>query len=345
MSQKIGPVILDLIGTEMTQEEHEIVQHPAVGGVILFTRNYETPEQLRLLCKSIRNARQAPLLIAVDQEGGRVQRFKKGFTRLPSMGAIGAWYEHNKEDALAFAEACAWLMASELLAVGIDISFAPVLDLNKIVNPVIGDRAFHRNPHNVMALAKAWINGMHRVGMAATGKHFPGHGSVNVDSHVSLPIDERAMHDIKQDDLRPFEALIPTHLDAMMPAHIIFPAVDDKPVGFSSYWLQTILRETLNFKGMIFSDDLNMHGAAFAGDYVDRANAALLAGCDMVLICNNRQGTINIIEQLPERYINDYLFKTMQGKCDITLPALQKNPQWQKAHAEVMHFFESENNN
>jgi beta-N-acetylhexosaminidase len=316
MLQQIGPVVLDLIGAEITQEEREIIQHPSVGGVILFARNYESPKQLMHLCKTIREARNTPLLIAVDQEGGRVQRFREGFTRLPSMGAIGQWYDQEPAKALVFTEACAWLMASELLCLGVDLSFAPVLDLNKTVNPAIGDRSFHRDPDSVIALAKAWINGMHEAGMVATGKHFPGHGSVMVDSHVGLPLDERSLYDIQQDDLRTFEALMSSHLDAMMPAHIVFSSIDDKPVGFSSHWLQTILRKQYKFAGMIFSDDLNMHGATLAGDYLNRAEAALYAGCNMVLICNNRIGAVQIIDGLPRKYFVDLdLFKNMQGKC------------------------------
>ncbi len=342
MLQQIGPVILDLVGTEITSDEREIVQHPSVGGVILFTRNYENPKQLASLCKAIREVRSTPLLIAVDQEGGRVQRFKEGFTHLPSMGAIGQWYDQDHIQALAFAEACAWLMASELLCLGVDMSFAPVLDLNKTVNPAIGDRAFHRNPDCIISLAKAWINGMHAAGMAATGKHFPGHGSVMVDSHVGLPLDERSLHDIKQDDLRTFEALLSTHLDAMMPAHIVFSTVDDKPVGFSSYWLQTILRKQYQFAGMIFSDDLNMHGASLAGDYVNRAKAALFAGCNMVLICNNREGAVNIIEGLPRQHFVDHvLFNRMQGKCCLSADDIKKSPKWQETYRSIMRFIET----
>jgi beta-N-acetylhexosaminidase len=341
MQQLIGPVILDLIGTEITQEEREIVQHSSVGGVILFARNYENPKQLANLCKTIRKSSCTPLLIAVDQEGGRVQRFKEGFTRLPSMGSIGQWYDQDEAPALQFAENCAWLMAVELLCLGVDISFAPVLDLNKVTNPVIGDRAFHRKPESVIELAKAWINGMHKAGMAATGKHFPGHGSVTIDSHLALPQDERGIDEIKQDDLLTFEALMSNHLDAMMPAHIVFSAIDENPVGFSSHWLQTLLRQQYQFKGMIFSDDLNMEGAAFAGDYVDRAKAALLAGCNMVLICNNPIGAVSIIERLPRDYFVDHdLFKKMQGKCHLSLADIKKSLTWQNTYRSIMRLIE-----
>lgn len=342
MMQQIGPVMLDLTGTEITQEECEILQHPSVGGLILFSRNYETPEQLAHLCKSIRSAKSTPLLIAVDQEGGRVQRFREGFTRLPSMGLIGQWYDQDNNQALSFAEDCAWLMATELLALGLDISFAPVLDLNKTSKLAIGDRAFHRDPECVIALAKSWINGMHLAGMAATGKHFPGHGSVMADSHVSLPVDTRPMDKIKQDDLRTFESMMLTHLDAIMPAHIIFSEVDDKPVGFSAYWLQTVLRQQYQFNGMIFSDDLNMHGAAWAGNYADRAKAALLAGCNMVLICNNRPGALNIIDSLPQHhFLQPELFKKMQGKYSISSDDFKRSSKWQETYRSVMRLLEN----
>lgn len=342
MLQQIGPIILDLIGTEISQEEREIIQHPSVGGVILFTRNYESPKQLEHLCKSIRNTKRTPLLIAVDQEGGRVQRFREGFTRLPSMGLIGLWYDQDKNQALSFADDCASLMATELLSLGIDISFSPVLDLNKATNPAIGDRAFHRDPECAIALAKGWINGMHNAGMAATGKHFPGHGSVTADSHIALPVDTRSMDEIKQDDLRTFEALMLTHLDAMMPAHIVFSAIDDKPVGFSIHWLQTVLRQHYKFNGMIFSDDLNMHGAASAGDYVDRAIAALSAGCNMVLICNNRTGALTIIDRLPQHYFVAHdLFKKMQGKSSVSWDDVKKSPKWQETYRSIMRLFEN----
>ncbi len=342
MLQRIGPVVLDLAGTEMTQEEREIIQHPSVGGVILFARNYENPEQIAHLCKAIREARDTPLLITVDQEGGRVQRFKEGVTRLPSMGMIGQWYDADPAQALLFAENCAWLMASELLSLGVDMSFAPVLDLHKTANPAIGDRAFHRDPDCVIALAKAWINGMHKAGMAATGKHFPGHGSVIADSHVTLPLDERCLADIMQDDLQTFKALMSTHLDAIMPAHIVFSAVDEKPVGFSSYWLQTVLRKNHQFAGMIFSDDLNMHGAAFAGNYLDRAKAALSAGCNMVLICNNRLGAIQAIDGLPQHAVVDHdLFEKMQGKCLLSADDLKKSPKWQETYRRIMKLNEN----
>lgn len=342
MLQKIGPIMLDLKGTELTQEEQEILQHPLVGGVILFTRNYESPEQLTILCDSIRKSRNKPVLIAADQEGGRVQRFKEGITRLPSMGLVGQIYNRNPNEGLLYATSAAWLMASEMIALGLDISFAPVLDLNKTINPVVGDRSFHKDPEHVIILAKAWINGMRQAGMATTGKHFPGHGAVNADSHSTLPIDNRDMHAIEQDDLKTFVELLSTHLDAIMPAHILFSLIDEKPVGFSSVWLQTILREKYRFSGMIFSDDLNMHGASFAGSYANRANTALQAGCDMALICNNRPAAINILDGLSKDYcVDQKRFAKMLAKKHITLPELKKNRQWQENYSITMKLNEN----
>ncbi len=303
MEKIAGPVMLDLIAKEVSPEEKELLQHPLVGGVILFTRNYENPEQLKQLCKTIRSSRKIPLLITVDQEGGRVQRFREGFTRIPSMGEIGQLFLTEPDVAEKLAETSGWQMATELRAVGIDLSFAPVLDLNKGLNAVVGDRAFYSKPNVVILLAKAFIRGMKKAGMVATAKHFPGHGSVAVDSHLEMPIDTRSYADIHRDDMQPFIELIEMGIEAMMPAHILFPAVDTKPVGFSAVWLQEILRKKLQFSGTIFSDDLNMKGAEFAGDYVSRAQSALDAGCDVALICNNRLGAIQILDQLSQKYI------------------------------------------
>ncbi len=333
MSPPIGPVILDLEGTELSQEEGELLQHPLVGGVILFTRNYESPKQVATLCRHIRHARQTPLLIAVDHEGGRVQRFREGFTRLPSMGQIGMLYDDLPQPAIELAKIGGWLMAAELLSVGIDLSFAPVLDLKKGINPAIGDRAFHSQPTVVVALAKAVMQGMHQAGMAATGKHFPGHGSVNLDSHIAMPIDEREAKKIFAEDVIPFAELIQAGIQAIMPAHVLFPAVDDKPVGFSKKWLHDILRKQYNFSGVIFSDDLNMAGAAIEGDYSARAKLALSAGCDMVLICNNRSGAINILDYLPQNYFLDKnKFTRLQGKFSEDYSSLRASRSWQQYH-------------
>lgn len=332
MEQSYGPVIVDLLGPELSQEEKDILNHPLVGGVILFTRNYVNPEQLIQLCKDIRAARSTPLLITVDHEGGRVQRFRDGFTRLPSMGQIGQVYLEESDAGFKMAEACGWLLATELLAVGVDLSFAPVLDLDKGICPAIGNRAFHSDPTIVAQLATAVMRGMKTAGMVSTGKHFPGHGSVNVDSHVAIPIDTRDFETIATSDMSVFDSLIHCGIQAMMPAHIIFPAVDTKPVGFSKIWLNDILRNQLHFSGVIFSDDLNMEGAGFAGDYTARAIAALDAGCDMVLICNNRVGATQILEHVPQHYqLNENKFKLLQGQFIYDHTTLRQTKTWQES--------------
>ncbi len=291
-----GPIMVDIAGTSLTDEDKELILHPSVGGLIYFARNFESATQIQQLSASIASIR-PELLIAVDQEGGRVQRFKEGFTRLPAMQRFLPLYRKNPDAALRIVEDCGWLMAVELLAVGVDFSFAPVLDTDDCQCEVIADRAFSPNPKEVSALAGAFIAGMNTAGMSATGKHFPGHGSVKGDSHKVLPIDSRSYDEIAQHDLIPFVELM-DKLQGLMPAHIIFSQVDKHPVGFSSYWLQTVLRQQLGYRGVVFSDDLSMEGAAFAGEYPSRAMAALDAGCDMALVCNDREGAKAIIESI-----------------------------------------------
>lgn len=298
MTQKHGYLVMDLTGLTITPEEKEILAHPHIGGVILFSRNFESRSQLAALCRQIRASRKAPLLIMVDQEGGRVQRFKAEFSLLPSMGVFGKRYDDNPKQAILEAKASAALMAKELVSAGIDISLAPVLDLDKGVSTVIGDRAFHAKPEVVMVLAQAFIDGMLMAGMAATGKHFPGHGSVVLDSHVAMPVDERSFSAIEKEDLIPFKGLIQQGLRAVMAAHIRFPLVDALPVGYSPHWLQTVLRKQLSFNGMIFSDDLNMEGANLFSDYRGRVQTALDAGCDMALLCNNRPAVVEVLDGL-----------------------------------------------
>jgi len=295
----IGSLVIDIEGKELTTEERELVAHPLVGGIILFSRNYESRHQLKNLCYQLRLARKGPLLIMVDQEGGRVQRFKAEFTRLPPMADFGKIYNSNPAAACQAAQECGYHMASELLSVGIDLSLAPVLDLNKGLNAAIGDRAFHRDPQVVIPLAQSLIRGMYGAGMAAVGKHFPGHGGVTLDSHVAIPVDGRTLSTIESDDLIPFTGLIQAGIPALMAAHIIFPEVDDLPVGFSSRWLKDILRTHLKFTGTIFSDDLNMEGANISPHYADRVQAAREAGCDFALLCNNRKGVIAVLNNLP----------------------------------------------
>jgi beta-N-acetylhexosaminidase len=294
----IGPVMADLRGLELQPEERELLRHPAVGGVILFSRNYASVEQLQELTGEIHRLREPPLLIAVDQEGGRVQRFRDGFLRLPPVGRFGALYEGDPERALDLTREAGWLMASEILSVGVDMSFAPVLDLDLGVSAVIGDRAFHRRPAVVSELALAYQRGMHEAGMATVGKHFPGHGGVAVDSHQGLPRDERSLADLELLDLIPFQRLVHNGLNGVMAAHVLYPQVDARPAGFSRRWLTDVLRTRLAFQGAIFSDDLSMGGAEWAGDHSQRAAMALEAGCDMVLVCNQPEHAEQVVESL-----------------------------------------------
>lgn len=329
----LGPVMLDLESTILTPDEAVLLHHPLVGGVILFARNYESPPQIAALTAAIRQIR-PQLLIAVDQEGGRVQRFKDGFTRLPAMQQFLPLYRKNAKSALGLVKDSGWLMASELLAVGVDFSFAPVLDLDDCSNSVIADRSFSEKPVEAVALASAWMEGMHEAGMATTGKHFPGHGSVTVDSHLSLPLDPRDWDSIQEHDLVPFEKL-KFDLDAIMPAHILFPQIDPKhSVGFSAHWLKTILREGLAFTGVIFSDDLSMKGAESAGSFVERAKLALDAGCDMVLVCNNRQGVVDILEQLvvADRHESDARLRAMAARKTVSDQQIKSSVRWKLSH-------------
>lgn len=282
----LGPIMLDVAGTELDADDLRRLQHPLVGGVILFSRNYYSLAQLKSLTAAIHAVRQPPLLIAVDHEGGRVQRFREGFTHLPPMRELGCVWDHNPRRARELATETGWVLAAELRAHGIDFSFTPVLDIDYGNSRVIGDRAFHRNPQAIAELAHALIGGLKRGGMAAVGKHFPGHGYVAADSHVAVPVDERTLAEIEHDDLVPFHRLIADGLPAVMPAHVIYPKVDNRPAGFSRIWLQDVLRRRLGFNGAVFSDDLAMAGANVAGSVTQRALAALEAGCDMVLVCN-----------------------------------------------------------
>ncbi len=296
LNDRSGPVILDIEGCELLQYEREILHHPQVGGLILFSRNFQSPEQLRNLVREIRQLR-PNLLICVDHEGGRVQRFREGFTHLPPMQCLGQVYARSPQEGLAQARELGWLMAAELLDCDLDLSFAPVLDVDDHQSDIIGDRAFAADPEVVASLASAFIDGMHEAGMAATGKHFPGHGGVKADSHLELPVDPRDWQVLCARDLIPFKALS-AKLDALMSAHIVFPQIDSELVSFSRHWLVQCAREQLGFKGLIFSDDLSMEGAAGAGAYAERAESALSAGCDVVLVCNRPAGTQEVIEHL-----------------------------------------------
>ena len=324
--------MVDLAGPDLLPEEGEMLRHPLVGGVILFSRNYISPEQVRDLISRIHDLREPHLLVAVDHEGGRVQRFREGFSRLPAAGRIGEHYGQAPERAVAAAEACGWLMAAELRAVGVDFSFAPVLDLHRGVSQVIDDRAFHRNPEAVARMARGYTKGMQRAGMAAVGKHFPGHGSVEADSHTSLPVDSRSFEDIQTEDLLAFERMIHYGLPAIMPAHVVYPAVDEQPAGFSRLWLQTVLRERLGFQGAIFSDDLSMAGASVAGDFVDRSRTALAAGCDMVLVCNDRDGAHEVLAGLGEYQdpVAHARLARMHGRAGTPWDELLATDEWRR---------------
>jgi beta-N-acetylhexosaminidase len=293
----LGPLMIDLLGTAMSAEERELLRHPLVGGVILFTRNYSDPEQLSALVSDIHAARSPPLIVAVDQEGGRVQRFRPGFSLIPPMRRIGHEFDLKPAAGVALARSLGWLMAAELRAHGIDISFAPCVDLDHGVG-IIGDRAFHATAEAVAQLALGWMHGMRSAGMAATAKHFPGHGAVVADSHLTLPVDRRPWEDLLS-DMSPYRRLIANGLPGIMVAHVLFPEVDSAPASLSTRWIRDVLRGELRFQGVVFSDDLSMGGAAAAyGDVVTRARQALLAGCDMLPVCNNRASVIELLDKL-----------------------------------------------
>ena len=309
-----GPVMVDVRGLELTPAEREMLVHPLVGGVILFARNFETPAQLRRLTAEIHRLREPQLLIAVDHEGGRVQRFRDGFTLIPPMRRIGNLAEVDTEMACAAAEAAGFVLATELLAHGIDFSFTPVLDVDYGASSVIGDRAFSSSPELIAEVAGALLRGMTGAGMAGVGKHFPGHGHVQADSHVAVPVDERDLADIESADLVPYRRLIPLGLAGVMPAHVIYPKIDPNPAGFSKIWLKGILRERLGFRGMIFSDDLSMEGASVAGDIVARGEAALEAGCDMVLMCNAPERAVQLLDGLHAAPLHEVRAARMRGR-------------------------------
>lgn len=319
----LGPVMLDLAGTELDAEERELLRHPAVGGVILFARNFVDPGQLRALTRAIAAVDDRGLLIAVDQEGGRVQRFRDGLTRLPPAAQFGRLFARDPRAGAEAARAIGWLMAAELRQLGVDFSFAPVLDVEQGVSRVIGDRAFATEPNAVASLASAWLEGVHAAGMPGCGKHFPGHGGVVADSHLELPEDVRSLALLEGFDLLPFRRLIARGLEAVMPAHVRYPAIDSEPAGFSSFWLRTLLRGRLRFDGAILSDDLAMAAAVAGGSPGERALAALQAGCDMVLICNNRPAACAILQavadwQVPE---SSPRLARLRGRDTVQAPA------------------------
>jgi len=309
----LGPVMLDVAGLRVTSEEKEILRHPSVGGVILFARNFESPRQLLALTTEIHALRRPEPLIAVDHEGGRVQRFQEGFTRIPPMRLLGERWDAGAAQARILAESTGYVVAVELRSHGVDFSFAPVLDVDFGSSSVIGDRAFSDEPAVIAALAGAFVAGLTAGGTASVGKHFPGHGYVKADSHVDVPVDKRELGEIEAADLLPYRELIKSGLGGIMPAHVIYPKVDKRPAGFSPVWLKEVLRGRLGFDGMIFSDDLSMEGASVAGGVVQRADAALAAGCDMVLVYNAPHAAAEVLDGLKAVPLDRARAKLMRG--------------------------------
>ena len=336
-----GVLMIDIDSTALTAEDVSLIKQAQVGGVILFARNVADAAQVRALCDDIRY-HNPDILIGVDQEGGRVARLREGFTSLPPMGKLGDLFDQDPSRSLSCAYDCGYLMAAEVLAVGIDFSFAPVLDRDGI-SQVIGDRSFHQEPQVIVALATQFMRGMRAAGMATTGKHFPGHGAIAPDSHVSEAIDDRSLDEIMASDMQPFAQTLPW-LDALMPAHVMFSQVDTKPAGFSKIWLQDILRKQLNFNGVVFSDDLSMAGAQAAGDVSARVHAAIEAGCDIALVCNDRVAAHEAAEAAQDLpYPNQKRIKTMCGQIPVWQGDLgstcQQFDHWQQAKDTVLQTF------
>lgn len=337
--QPLGPVMLDVVGKSLSDDDLRRLHHPLTGGVILFARNYESRAQVTALCAEIHRARPG-ILIAVDHEGGRVQRFRSdGFTRLPAMRSLGQLWDRDVLESCKVATALGYVLAAELRACGVDLSFTPVLDLDYGPSEVIGDRAFHRDPRVVTMLAKNINHGLLQAGMANCGKHFPGHGFVAADSHIAIPVDERDPKDILKEDAAPY-GWLGMSLSAVMPAHVIYPFFDSQPAGFSRKWL-SLLRDELGFEGVIFSDDLSMEGASVAGNVVQGAHAALKAGCDMVLVCNSPDKADQLLEGLDPSVAIDgkrsaariaALVPTSSAK---TWDELQADPVYKAAHKLV----------
>jgi beta-N-acetylhexosaminidase len=325
--------MLDIEGRQLTPADRALLQEPAVGGVILFSRNYESPSQLADLIAGIRALRSPPLLIAVDHEGGRVQRFRDGFSAIPPMRRLGRQYDSDSEEAVALAKTAGWLIASELRAMNIDLSFTPCVDLDWGVSEIIGNRAFHRNPDVVAELASAFCNGLRSAGMAAVAKHFPGHGAVVADSHDQLPVDRRSYGDLL-DDMRPYEKLIAKRqLAGVMIAHIVYAETDPLPASFSSYWIKQQLRSALNYDGAVVCDDLSMKATETMGSMPKRARLALQAGCDMVIVCNNRPAASATVAVL--RDYSDPLslvrLARLHGTGKVVRESLLASDQWQIA--------------
>jgi len=336
----LGPVMVDLAGIALEPPELELLRHPQVGSVILFARNYESPEQVARLAADIHAVRTPPLLVAVDQEGGRVQRFRTGFTRLPPLRDIGRRYAADRPEGVAVARELGWLMAAELRAVGVDLSFAPCVDVDHGISSVIGDRALHSDAVAVGELGVAYMLGMRDAGMAATGKHFPGHGAVAADSHIALPIDRREWPDLEA-DLQPYRRLIANGLSSVMVAHVVFPAIDARPASLSRAWIGGVLRGELGFQGAVFADDLSMAGAAAFGDIVARARLARDAGCDVLPVCNDRKAVESLLDAMrgaPDAVTLMRLARLHGREADAQ--PLAANPRWQGAVAAARELTE-----
>lgn len=325
--------MLGIDGPRLAAEDRELLCHPATGGVILFDRNFENPPQLAALTAEIHALREPRLLIAVDQEGGRVQRFRNEFTALPAPANFGTLYDENPQRARDLARDCGWLMAAELRACGVDFSFAPCLDLGTRQSRVVGTRALHREPEVVAILARSFTSGMSSGGMCSVGKHFPGHGSVEADSHLELPVDSRDLDTIRDTDMLVFERMIHYGLPAIMAAHVVYSKVDGKPAGYSRLWLKQILRGELGFTGAIFSDDLGMAAALLEGGATQQANVALEAGCDMILLCNDRSAAEAVLDDHPrgEPALRSARLARMHGRNKLTWNELRSHPR----HGEV----------
>ena len=335
-----GFIMTDISGRELTSADRDLLLEENVGGVILFSRNYESPQQISKLVQEIRNLKSPPLLVAVDHEGGRVQRFRNGFTDIPAMRKIGRLYGINANVALKVSETVGWIIGAELRSVGIDLSFAPCVDLDWGVSSVIGDRSFHKNKYAVENLAYHFSKGMRESGMSPVAKHFPGHGAVAIDSHEDLPVDRREFSKLL-DDIYPYESLIRKNtVPAVMMAHIIYKEADNLPASISEYWMQNHLRNQLNFNGVIFSDDLSMHALRDYGDTVTRAEKALRSGCDMILICNDRDNTKKVIQaKKNHRNYNSMIrIARVSGKKTYSLGELQNDQKWRSARALIEKF-------
>jgi len=332
----LGPLMVDIAGTELNADDVRVLSHPLVGSVLLFSRNYRNPAQISALTAAIRAVRTPHLLIAVDHEGGRVQRFREGFTRLPPVRLLGRRYDQDRRDGLALAQSVGWLMAAELRAVGVDFSFAPCIDLDYGVSEIIGNRAFHSDPDSVAALGVATLLGMREAGMPAIAKHFPGHGAVVADSHVALPVDRREYADLEP-DIRPYRTLIENNLAGIMAAHVVFPAVDALPASLSRLWVDGVLRGELGFHGCVFADDLTMAGAAAFGDVPARAELALAAGCDVLPICNDRDSVESVLKALQTKAVSAASqARLVRMRARGEAPAdLHANRRWQETVARI----------